>query len=104
MADKSKLKEYMGMCKDQYVVLNIFYDDAINMAKISMSISGDTFVIMEGNYWDFHSSCHGGWHYELEKEFGSFINARSMCHVLSKALEAGGAKGVVVKTNEYKYE
>jgi hypothetical protein len=43
-------------------IIKIFVDKKTNMACIEVNSE----FIMEGNFWDFHNSCHGGSFYLLE--------------------------------------
>ena len=47
--------------------------------------------VSEGNHWDFHPGCFGGWHFELEKAEGSYSRPASMAARLESYLKRIGA-------------
>lgn len=75
-------------------------DASCEMAEVLIE---DAFV-MAGNFWDFHPGCHGGWFYELEKQFGAFTSPKGLAACLQRALLAAGAKTVKVEQGAYRYQ
>lgn len=75
-------------------------DASCEMAEVLVE---DVFV-MAGNFWDFHPGCHGGWFYELDKQFGGFTSPKGLTACLQRALLAAGAKTVNVEQGTYRYD
>lgn len=84
----SDLDFYIG----KKVVITITYSKH-EMASIKIG----KVWISEGNHWDFHPGCFGGWHFELEKETRSFKGPASMAVALSTYLNRIGAASVEIK-------
>jgi len=58
--------------------------------------------VSEGNHWDFHPGCFGGWHFELEKATGSYSRPNSMAGRLEEHLINIGAKVKVITVDATK--
>lgn len=87
------LKAFEG--KD--ITIHKMVDQDVRMVTIKI----DDVFIMSGNFGDFYPGCHGGWHYELEKETFSWFNQNGMAEALEKALIKRGAKSVKIERSEY---
>lgn len=74
-------------------------DASCEMAEVLVE---DVFV-MAGNFRDFYPGCHGGWFYELEKQFGGFTSPQGLTLCLQQALLSAGAKAVKVEQGTYRY-
>ena len=68
-------------------IVHVIRDEDCEMARVRVN---ETHV-MEGNYWDFHPGCHGGWHKDLAKRYGDFNRPWMMAEAIAKAIKDIGA-------------
>lgn len=80
-------------------VIAIERDESCRMARIT--VAGQ--CVMEGNVWDFHPGCHGGWHYDLAERFGRYSSVEGMALALLQAVAASGRTGCRIERAAYVY-
>lgn len=86
------LNRYKG--KNAKVIL--LQDEDTEMAELWI----DDVPVMSGNYWDFHPYCMSGFTQAFGREVAEYASPREFADLLTKELNARGAKAVL-ENREY---